>query len=225
MYLKPILALIAGLVNVIFGFLILRKNSKNSNNIAYFFLCFSGGMWGVVKFFQLTVLNAEIQNQLIMKLVFIFGVIAPLSFLLLAYNFPYKIRKYSKIKLFLINLIPSVLVFLIIIGVFRKHETFIINGAIYREIVFYDFAIFAVYFFTYVLWGFFILLEKYLKAEGIFRSQVSFLMIATIATFLTTGVVSIILLLFNNFTYDWLGAVFLLIHFSIAGYHIFIKSR
>jgi len=49
--------------------------------------------------------------------------------------------------------------------------------------------------------------------------------LATLGTFLTTGFVSVILLLFNIFTYDWLGAVFLFIHFGFVGYWIFIKNR
>jgi len=96
MVLKAIIVLIVSMLNILLGILIFKKNYKSPSNISYFFLCLFGGSWGVVKFFQLTVLNTHLHDILITKLIYFFGILAPLAYLLLAYNFPYKIKIYSK---------------------------------------------------------------------------------------------------------------------------------
>ena len=76
-----------------------------------------------------------------------------------------------------------------------------------------------------MLLGLKILFKKYCVAEGVCKSQIRYLMIGTALTFLTTGIVSVVLLLFNNFQYDWLGAIFLSIHLLVIGYFVFIKPK
>ena len=144
---------------------------------------------------------------------------------MLAYNFPYRLSLYSKKLLSIIYSIPIVLVILVLAGILKKETDIIINNVLYRQVNLFDFSIFAAYFFAYVIFGALILLKKYHSADGIHKIQIKYLFWATLGTFITTGYVSIILLLFNIFTYDWLGAMFLLIHFGIAGYLIFIKPK
>jgi len=223
MIIKFVVIFISGLVNIILGFFIFKKNSKNPINFWYFILCLTGGGWGIVKAVQLSWMNIFWVEHLIIKLTFIFGILAPLSYLLLAYNFPYKLKAYGKKIIFLVYFFPWLLVFLVMTGALKKENDFIFNNVLYREINLFDFSIFAIYYFVYVFLGFFILLKKYLSANNIYRPQIKYLMIATVGTFLTTGFVSVILLLFNNFAYDWLGAIFLLIHFGVAAYLIFYK--
>jgi hypothetical protein len=70
-----------------------------------------------------------------------------------------------------------------------------------------------------------ILFKKYIVADGVYKDQIRYLMIGTTLTFLTTGIVSVVLLLFYNFKYDWLGPIFLSIHLLIIGYFVFIKPK
>lgn len=220
-----IIIFIIGLLNIMLGFFVFQKNRQSSSNKWFFLMCLFGGGWGIIKAVQLSWMNIYWNEHLIVKLIYILGILAPFAYLLLAYNFPYKVKVYNKKIGLLVYLIPLVLVFLVIIGVLKKENDFIINNTLHREINFYDFLIFAIYFFTYVFTGFIVLLKKYFLATDIFKLQIKYLIIATIGTFLTTGFVSVVLLLFNNFTYDWLGPIFLLIHFSFIGYLIFIKNR
>jgi len=188
-------------------------------------MCLFGGSWAIDKAFQLSVMDINWQDYYFVKSTYIFGTIAPFAYLMLAYNFPYRVRAYSKKLFYLIYSIPAVLIILVILGILKKNDSFIINNTLVREVNLIDFSIFAVYFFLYVFCGFFILLKKYLSAQGVNKLQIKYLMIATIGTFMTTGFLSVILPWFNIFTYDWLGAVFLLIHFGFVGYWIFIKNR
>ena len=222
---KNILILIIGLLNIILGFVVYLKNRHNPSNFWFFMMCLFGGGWGVVKSFQLSVMSIFWQENVFIKLIYIFGVIAAFSYLMLAYNFPYRLSLYSKKLLSIIYSIPIVLVILVLAGILKKETDIIINNVLYRQVNLFDFSIFAAYFFAYVIFGALILLKKYHSADGIHKIQIKYLFWATLGTFITTGYVSIILLLFNIFTYDWLGAMFLLIHFGIAGYLIFIKPH
>jgi hypothetical protein len=223
MEIKYIIVLIVGLINIILGFFILKKNSKSPINFWYFLLCFSGGGWAVVKALQLSTLDLFWQYAVIVKLIYIAGIFAPFSYLMLTYHFPYRLKDYSKKIIGLVYAVPIIMACLVASGVLVNHETYIVNGVLHREIIFFHFLIFFIYFYIYVIWGLILLLIKFFKDSGIYKLQIKYLTLATVGTFFTTGTVSVIFLLFNNFSYDWLGAIFLLIHFSIAGYLIFYK--
>jgi len=223
MDIKSILILIVGLVNVILGFFIFKKNPRSPINFWYFLLCFTGGGWAVVKAFQLSTPDLFWQYALIVKLTYITGIFAPLSYLMLAYHFPYRIKDYSKKVIGFIYAVSVIMACLVALGILVNNETYNINGVLHREVNFFHFLIFSVYFFVYVIWGFILLLKKLFKDAGIYKLQIKYLTLATAGTFFTTGVVSVILLLLNNFTYDWLGAIFLFIHFAFAAYLIFYK--
>ena len=210
---QNIIILVISFLTILLGLLVLFKNYKNSSNVWFFLMCLFGGGWGVMKFFQFIIMDEYVLNFFINKVVYIFGILAPLAYLILTYSFPHKLKKYSKKLVSLVYLIPSILIVLVFFGILIMQDNFIINNVLHREVIFFDFLIFSLYFFVYVFAGFLILLKKYHSKEGASKGQVLYLMIGTILTFLTTGTVSIILILFNNFKYDWLGVIFLLIHF------------
>ena len=219
MGIQNIIILIISLLTILLGFLILRKNYKNPSNVWYFLMCFFGGSWGVMKAIELSLMNVY-WHDLVFRFVMLFGTLAPLAYFMLAYHFVYKIRGLPKILLYFIFLIGLILSVLNLARTLRHVEATIIDGVLYS-----DFLIFAVYFFIYIFLGLIILFKKYSASEGVSKGQIRYLMVGTTLTFLTTGIVSVIFLLFNNFTYDWLGAIFLSIHLLVIGYFIFIKPR
>lgn len=220
---KNTFILIIGLLNVFLGFVVYLKHRKQSANFWFFILCLFGGGWGVIKALQLSIMDVFWQDHIFVKSAFIFGTLAAFAYLILCYYFPYKIKVYSKRLIFLIYFIPLVLIILGFFGLIKIHNNFIIDNILHREVRFPDFLVFAVYFFIYIFLGASLLYKKYLSADGIHKIQIKYLLIGTLGTFLTTGYVSVVLLLFNNFNYDWLGAIFLFINFSIVGYLVFIK--
>jgi len=222
---KNILILIIGLFNIALGFAVYLKNRHNSSNFWFFMMCLFGGGWGVMKAVQLSVLNLYFQELFIGRVMMFFGIMAPLGYFMLAYNFPYKLKIFSKKLLFFIFTGTSILELSTLLGVLIYVKVLIINNTLHRDIILFDFSIFAIYFFLYIIFGTSILLNKYHSADGIHKIQIKYLLWATLGTFITTGFVSVVLMLFNIFTYDWLGAVFLLIHFGITGYLIFIKPK
>lgn len=221
---KNIFILIVGLINVLLGLYVYMRNRQNPSNFWFFMMCLFGGGWGFIKAFQLAIMNIYWQELFIVKMIYIFGVIAPFAYLMLAYNFPYRVKVYTKKFLYLIYAVPTVIVALTVLGFLKKHNSFIINGELIRQVNVFDFSVFGIYFFLYVFAAFVILLKKYRKAEGIHRIQIKYMLLAAMGTFITTGFLSVILPWFNIFTYDWLGALFLLIHFIFIGYFLFLQD-
>lgn len=218
-----LLILISSILTIVLGFLVLFKGYKNPSNFWYFLMCFFGGSWGVMKVIQFLVIDVYWHDLLISRFVMFFGALAPLAYFMLAYYFVYKI-KLSKFRLYTIFFVAIIVSLLNLAGILKHADVSIINNNLHRDIIFGDFLIFSAYYFIYVVIGFIILLKKYFILDGVSKLQVKFLIIGTISSFFTTGVVSVILLLFNNFSYDWLGAIFLLIHFFIIGYLLFIRQ-
>ncbi|MCX6784689.1 MAG: hypothetical protein NTV81_01990 [Candidatus Komeilibacteria bacterium] len=220
---KNLFILIIGLLNIFLGLVVYLKHHKQPVSFWFFVMCLFGGGWGVVKAFQLSVMDIFWQDHVFVILVYIFGILAAFAYVMLCYHFPYKDKIYSKPLTFFIYFVPLVLIVLGLLGIIKIHENSIIDNILYREIRFTDFLVFGIYFFVYVFLGAGLLYKKYLSADGVHRIQIKYLLIGTLGTFLTTGYVSIFLLLLNNFKYDWLGAIFLFINFSITGYLIFIR--
>ena len=176
MDLKNIFILIIGLLNVFLGFVVYLKNRKSPSNFWFFIMCLFGGGWGIIKAIQLTVLDVYWHEILISRILMIFGMMAPLAYFMLAYHFPYKIRLFSKNLLFFIFFIPLILMGLTALGILRYVNVSVINNTLHREIILFDFSVFAIYFFAYVILGAGILLKKYRSAEGIHKLQIKYLL-------------------------------------------------
>jgi hypothetical protein len=217
--------LLASVSTIFIGFFVLIKNYKNPSNSWYFTMCLFGGLWGLMKVVQFSVMDVYWHDLLISRLVMFFGALAPISFVMMTYYFGYKFNKPSKKKICSFIFIAGIVAILNLLGVLRHADISIVDDSLHREIIFRDFLIFALYYFIYIFFGFYILLKKYFISEGVTKVQIKYLIYGTVGNFLTTGVVSIILLLFNNFTYDFLGPIFLLVNFFFIGYLVFIKPK
>lgn len=217
--------IITGFLTIFIGTKILIKNTRNPSNISFFLLCLFGGLWALAKAVQYSVFDQQLHDLFINKIIYFFGLATPLCYLILAYHFPYKLKKYSKGIIYLIFSIAFTILLLTLLGVLKFHETQILNDVLKREVIFSQYIILTIYYFLYILAGFFILLKKYFVVEGVYKYQIKYLIIATISVFILIGIVNVLLVLLNNFTYDWVGPIFLFIHFFIISYLIYFKAR
>jgi hypothetical protein len=220
-----IIILLASVSTIFIGFLVLIRSYKNPSNLWYFIMCFFGGLWGLMKVVQFSVMDVYWHDLLISRLVMFFGALAPISFVMMTHYFGYKLDKPSRKNIYFIVFIAGIVAILNLLGILRHADISIVDDNLHREIIFGDFLIFALYYFIYIFFGFYILLKKYFTSEGVTKIQIKYLIYGTVGNFLTTGVVSIILLLFNNFSYDFLGPIFLLVNFFFIGYLVFIKPK
>jgi len=225
MVIKSLFIFLGGILNIILGSIILKKNFQSRSNLFYFLLCLFGGLWGIVKAVQLLVIDVYFHNLIITRLVYIFGTLAPLAYLMFAYHYPYKLKEFSKNLISLLYFISGIFILLIFFGIFKMQTVVIMYNKVHLYVIFNNFLIFTIYFFVYIFFGVALLIKKFFRDQGIYKTQLKYLIIATISTFLIIGFVCIIYPLLVDFRYDWLGAIFLLIHFSVAGFLIFIKNR
>src|SRR3989339_1668649 len=161
--------------------------------------------------------------QVALKCTYLFGMMPPLFYVIFAYHYPYKFWNYTQFLINIVFITPIILGILFLWGILNLQEAFIQNGVLQQIVHFNSFLIFSIYFFGYILWGLIILIIKIRRDTGFYRGRISYLIIATISTFIVVGIVSIILPLFNNWSYDWLGPILPLIHFLVAGYLLFYK--
>ena len=160
MDIKFYLTIVIALLNIFLGLFILRKNPKNPSNYNYAGLCISAGLWAI-SIALIFVAKDVYTFELLIKVNYFFGILAPLFYVVFAYNFPYRKKLYPKMTPYLIYGIPVIQIILVLSNVL-KMEIVVDNGnMIFSSVIFNDFLIFTVYFFAYVILGFFILLNKY----------------------------------------------------------------
>jgi len=205
MEIKFIVTIIIALLNIFLGIFILQKNYKNPGNLNFALMCVSGGLWAMLMAFLYFIDN----NQLLiyaLKGTYAFAILVPLFYLLFAYHYPYRLWNYPPWLTKAMVAVPIALAVCFISGLLNFQDFFIMFG---------------LYFFAYVLWGLVILFKKLRSIEGIYRINLKYLIAGTMTSFIITGAVSIILPLFGNFTYAWLGPIFILIPCVVASLLIF----
>jgi len=224
MNVKLYVTILVALFNILLGIHILKKNYQSPNNIFYFLLCLSGGLWALTMAWFLVVRDPAIANKFIEPGIYIFGILAPMFYVLFTLYFPFKIINHSRRLLSFIVGLPLLLIILIVSGILDMENPTLINEKMYGLTNFDNFLIFAVYFVAYSIWGFIILINKLNKEYLLaYRTQIKYLLVATILTFCLAGTTSVILPLFSNSYYDWLGPIFTLANFLVIGYLLFIK--
>lgn len=222
MWYQFIITLIVGLLNILIGLFILRKNYKNPSNIFYACLCFGTGLWSL----DMSLLAYSQRTMGIFgELSYIFGILPPLFYLLFAYHYPYKLQVYPKFLMPLIYLAPLLMIFLAVLGIMDFQTFTYTNGAYVDNVNWPDAYIFSFYFFVYVLWALIVLIRKFKKVEGIYALNIKYLIMVTLANFVMAGTVSVFLPLLGDVTYDWLGPIFTLINIIFIGHLLFYKNR
>ena len=223
---KFLISFIIGILNIFLGIVIYNKNRQSLNNIFYGLMCFAGGMWGIFMSFLWITKDENLVNNFVVRGMYLFAILAPLFYLLFAYNFPLKSFIYSRKVLNFIVAIPIILIILILTSVLTMESITFSGDSVNSEFIASNFIFFVIYFFAYIIWGLAILLKK--VGKDVFRSHkkaITYLIIGTISTFFLTGIVSVIMPLLGNSQYDWLGPIFLLVHFVVVGYLIFFEFR
>lgn len=224
MEIKFIATLVIALLNIFLGIFILKKNPKNPGNVYFCGLCVSGGIWALTMAWLL-VINNQAALNVDLKLTYIFGILPPFFYLMFAYHYPYKLWLYSRKVIGLIYFLTTFFLLLVSVGWFNLEDSSVVDGLVRQSAIFPNFLIFAIYFFFYIIWGLIILIKKYKNIEGVFKVNLKYLIAATISTFIITGITSVIMPIFDSFSFDWLGPIFTLVHFTTVGYLLFYKLK
>lgn len=222
-----IIILLTALVNTIYGLVVYSRNRHDATNISFFILTLSVSFWDITMFAYRAAEDPFIA-LICSRILYVAASTIPIAFLFFVLIFPdgsFKPSKWQKFLLpvpFIISCIISITPSFLIENVLfvpNQENTIIFNFGLH---IYY-----AIYIISYFFFGYLILFKKYSKAEGVLKTQILFILIGTFVS-TTIGVFSnlILLLILQNFTFNWLGQVgtvimIISISYSILKYHLF----
>lgn len=215
-----ILIALATVANLLYGFLIYKRNNSSASNIVFFLLTLAVTGWGVTMILFRSTGDAGVA---LMTSYWLYAAAAaiPTFFLFFALLFPnerysvkfrYTVSIFGVFTLVLVSiLIPNFLIKTVILSSGNEH-TIIFEPILH--------ILYAVYVSSMFLIGHFVLVRKYLKSTGVLRSQIIYILIgALVPTFV--GLFSNLLLpIYGEFRWNWMGQISIAVTTGIIMYGI-----
>lgn len=199
-----ILYIIASII-FIYGIFVLKKDFKNKVNLFYSLLFFVTSIWTIFISLSISINNAK-QSLLISKLLYLFGILTPIIFFFFTTN--YTKRLTSKIVSFLLILPILPLTYLLFTNKIISDVIIYPNN---HSLIFTTNAwIYFFLFFAYFILSYIILIIHYFKISGIEKKRTQFLLWGTLIPSIFVSIFDIILTLFKNFEFVWVGPFFIL---------------
>ncbi|MBU0636850.1 MAG: ATP-binding protein [Patescibacteria group bacterium] len=182
------IASIIGVLMIVLGFSVFRKNKKLSTNILFFIFSTSLAIWGFFNFLETWIKVPELA-KLFLRLDFSFAPIVAFFTFLFLFNFPHPNKNINKFSV--------AFFFPIVLAFFLSFNGFVVqNISITDNKLGFDFggwfALYALIIIAYIFSGLFFQLHQYRKAIGVVRLQIRYVLFG----FLTTA---IIITIFNLF--------------------------
>lgn len=218
--------IVVTLVNTIYGLIVYSRNRNDKTNLAFFVLTLTVSLWDISMFLYRGFYDHD--TVLIWSRVLYFGASTiPLSFLYFVYIFPKATFTATKWQKYLLP-VPFLFLTALSLGPFLVKDVVLVPNSeshiIFNEIFH---GVYAVYIVGLFLWGYLVLAKQFFHSSGILRAQVLYIFIGTsVAT--SIGVFSnlIMLLFFNDFSFNWLGQVgtvvmIVAISYAVLKHHLF----
>ena len=209
MSIQNIVLLIAGAINLIMGVFIFSRGIKhNKVNLYFGLLTFFNFTWALGLFLSRSTTDLQL-TALFTRSTYISALAIIISLLYFVIHFPYKDRSLALIKKVLIWLPAVALSILIYTRWFITH--FVTAYSPYEYISYYYkpvFWFYAVYFVFIALLSIIYLLQKYQKAENIFKKQIKLLLITIVIGLALGSYFNLFIHYFENFRFNWLGPIF-----------------
>jgi N-terminal 7TM region of histidine kinase len=223
MWIKFSILMLVALINVVLGSLVLLRNKNKDKFSRYFFLmCLSGSLWSISIAMSLITLD-KVMFLYFLRGKFIFATFIFITSLLFFIEFPYKIKKISRILKYYIYLSTIGMLCIILFSNFFADANIGILGLypIGNKLLH---LVFALYFIVPLLYGYYILFLKHSHAQGINKSRLIFVIIGTLISFIFGIYFSWYLPYVDRHTFIWLGPVFIIfMNFSIS--YLLLKKR
>ncbi len=213
-------------INSLYGSIIYSKNSSNKINFSFFILTITISLWCITMFAYRGFFDHDLVLWMA-RLLYFTAITIPTAFIYFAIIFPYpdtKLNNYHK------YLIPVPMIILCLFSLFP--DLFIQDVILYQDkensIVFNQRAhvLFGLYVICYFIWAYLIIFKKYLRAEGILKTQFGYIFIGTLGSTTITLVTNLAFLFFGYFDFNWVGQVGIifmitLIFYSIVKFELF----
>ena len=207
---QNLVLLIAGLVNLVMSFLVIKRGAKSKINLYFALLTFFNLTWAIGLIMSNSVSNIDMVS-FYDRSTNLSGIGIIMSLFYFTLHFPYQREKISDIKTKIIWL----LAILLSVSIYTKWfvvDTVWIDKFPYYVAYYYKpvFIIYTAYFFVLAVWSIYLLVKKYKQTEGLIKKQLKWLIIAIIIGLVFGAYFNIIVSYFGNFNPGWLGPVFTL---------------
>jgi len=219
---QSVILLIIGILNLGLAIIVYWRNRKNLANFYYSMMVFTGSLWVFGNFAYSLFLDQPDIRLAVISIIYICTLVTSFYYFIFTYNFPYKTFKLP--RPFLTSLYIFVFLYALVLGFDSNYliDLSILNT---NEIIINlgNYWTFSVIFSLFIISGFIILFKKYFLVEGVYKSQIKYVLWATILTYTLASLTNLITGFWNNFDFHWLGPVFSLINFLVIGWVLFRK--
>jgi len=225
MNVQNIVLLVSGLINLIMSIFIFSRGWKNKVNLYFGLLTLSTFFWAT----SLALANAVAGDywRMFARIPYPASLGIAIFLFYFSIHFPFKqksINLWTHLLIWLPAILFSVFVFIdnFFITGFNQNSDGIFYMIYYNNLVY---IFFSLYFIAVVLAAVYCLIDKYKKAEILFRKHILFLLFTIIIGLVLGSLFDLILCYFGNFNYAWAGPPFtLLMNFSVL-YLIFSNKE
>ncbi len=214
--------IIIGLLDIIFGFLVLARDFRKINNLSFFGLSFSMGGWTLgISGFLLS--NNNSTAFIWAKLYYLFPLMIALFLMIFSFSFPAnKINKYFLFILILIFISLSLPLELI--------HSFVTSSIVYyswgKRVILnqLDYILYSIYIISYFAISLSVILYKSRKLKGLYSKQSFFFFIGFLIAAVLGATFNLILPGLGNYELIWLGPLFTGAFIIFVGYSIVAHS-
>jgi signal transduction histidine kinase len=221
-----IFVLIIALVNAIYGLLVYSRNRGHLTNLLFFFLVISLVLWQIAIVLYRNSFNHD-SSLLLVRFLYFSAPLVPFVLLLFSFVFSDKNPALNFWQKFILP-IPVVIVSLVALtpGLLIKDVIFV--GGRENIIVFNElfYLYFGLHLSVYFIWSFINFILSYRKSVGVFKLQLSFIILGTLVASTIALITNYIFPMFGNFELQWVGQagitlMIIPISYSILKYHLF----
>lgn len=208
--------LVAGLINFAMSIFIIARGYKNKVNLYFSLLTFSTFLWSLSVFLARTISSNDWFFWSVLAYPAALGIAVSLFYF--SFHFPFMGSKLSRISSFFI-LFPAIILSIIsfIPGWFIIKTEKIISETLYI-LYYYEpvYIIYAFYFLIIILLAVYNFINKYIKAEYIYKKHIKLIIITIILGLIVGSYCDLFICYFGNFRYVWVGPIFtLLMNFAV----------
>lgn len=223
-WLKFGILFVVGLINLTIGIIIFTKYGGKDKSTKYFgLLCISALLWSI-NIGLISVIKNNNIYKILGNLTYTTGTLILVNFFMFSIYFLYKTKNKALVQFKILLTTLSILTLYILFSNTMISKIYTESNQISYEPNRVLHLIYGILFLIILLYTYYILIKKYINAQGINKKRISIVIFGTVVSFILGFYFDWYLIHINVFQFFWLGPIFTTImNFSIA-YLLFKKD-
>lgn len=206
-WLKFGILLIAAILNLIIGLLVYKKDgTRNKSQIYFVLVCLSASMW-IISSSIIQITKNPIYFLWADKFIYFFTTLIIFFFWAFVDEFPYRLKKFSNIRNFLIIII-TILILSITLSNFLIIGNYTLNGILYQKENKNLNFLYGIYFILLFVYSSHIIIKKYLTSVGVNKNRLGLIIFGTIPSFIIGTIFAWYLPYIGKHYLYWIGTLF-----------------